>query len=76
MNYFRESEEFNELSIEDRLEIFTTVLLGSSDVTKVNLDLVIKEYNAGSNLFIVDLNDKKQVAYSIKYLFNFLKSCE
>lgn len=46
MEFFRDTEKLNTLSTDDRLEIFQTILTGSSDVTKENLDSVISEYGA------------------------------
>ena len=34
MAFFRDTEKLNELTPDDRVEIFRTVLLGSSDFTK------------------------------------------
>lgn len=34
MNFFRNTEKLNQLTPEDRTEIFRTVLLGSSDLTE------------------------------------------
>lgn len=45
MNFFRDDEKLNELTVDDRLEIFTTILLGSSDLTKELLDKILSDYN-------------------------------
>jgi hypothetical protein len=38
MAFFRNDEQLNSLSADDRVEIFSQVLTGSSDVTKERLD--------------------------------------
>ena len=44
MHFFRNNEKLNELSTDDRLEIFKTVLVGNSDITKKLLDEVLSDY--------------------------------
>ena len=44
MHFFRDNEKLNELSTDDRLEIFKTVLVGNSDITKKLLDEVLIDY--------------------------------
>ena len=44
MHFFRNNEKLNELSTDDRLEIFKTVLVGNSDITKKLLDEVFIDY--------------------------------
>ena len=56
MQFFRDEEKLNELSPDDRIEIFSTILLGSSDTTKALLEEVLKDYNV-SNLEVVDAKD-------------------
>ncbi len=41
MNFFRDNDKLNLLSADDRVEIFKTILLGSSDITKQLLDELI-----------------------------------
>lgn len=53
MNYFRDDEKLNELTPEDREEIFRTVLQGSSDITKSLLDDILTDYSV-SNLEVID----------------------
>lgn len=57
MKFFRDDEKLNELSIDDRLEIFRTILAGSSDITKELLDDILSDYSV-TNLEIID-NGKK-----------------
>ncbi|UFK97733.1 hypothetical protein [Kaistella faecalis] len=45
MQFFRNTEKLNQLTPEDRIEIFRTVLLGSSDLTKELLNEILKDYS-------------------------------
>ena len=47
MAFFRSDEQLNTLSADDRIEIFSDVLLGSSDITKKRLENLIADYNVG-----------------------------
>jgi hypothetical protein len=44
MEFFRNDELLNTLSVEDRLEIFSEILVGSSDFTKTLIDKVFNDY--------------------------------
>ena len=44
MNFFRDNDKLNLLSADDRVEIFKTILLGSSDITKQLFDELIIDY--------------------------------
>ena len=55
MNYFRDDEKLQELSVDDRIEIFRTILLGSSDITKDLLNDILSDYDV-SNLEIIEVN--------------------
>ena len=44
MNFFRDNDKLNLLSADDRVEIFKTILLGSSDITEQLLDELIIDY--------------------------------
>lgn len=44
LQFFRDDEKLNELTPDDRIEIFRTVLLGSSDITKELLDGLLTDY--------------------------------
>lgn len=44
MKFFRDTEKLNELTPDDRVEIFRTILLGSSDVTKDLLNEILGDY--------------------------------
>lgn len=56
MQFFRNDEKLNELSTDDRIEIFSTILIGSSDITKELLDDILSDYSK-INLEILE-NDK------------------
>jgi len=60
MNFFRDDDKLNELTVEDRIEIFKYILIGSSDFTKKLLDEILSDYCV-ENLKIVELkNDKEE----------------
>lgn len=44
MKFFRDTEKLNELTIDDRIEIFRTILIGSSDLTKDLLNEILRDY--------------------------------
>lgn len=44
MAFFRSNDSVNTLSVADRKEVFSTILLGGSDITKQLLDSVINDY--------------------------------
>jgi hypothetical protein len=54
MEFFRSEEGYNQLTPDDAVEIFSSVLKGSSDITKELLDSVLEEYGV-ENLKIVEL---------------------
>ena len=45
MTFFRDDESLNTLSVEDRIEIFSTILLGSSDFKKKLFDEIFSDYS-------------------------------
>lgn len=53
MKFFRNDEKLNELTIDDRIEIFRTILAGSSDLTKELLDEILEDYSV-LNLEIIE----------------------
>jgi hypothetical protein len=55
MQFFRDSERLNELTPDDREEIFRTILLGSTDLTKELLEEIISDYCV-ANLKVVNVN--------------------
>ena len=59
MNFFRDDEKLNELTVDDRVEIFSYILLGSSDITKKLLDEILSDYCV-ENLEIVEIKNGKE----------------
>ncbi|MCF8259484.1 MAG: hypothetical protein K9J12_01805 [Melioribacteraceae bacterium] len=55
MQFFRDDEKLNELTPDDRDEIFRTILLGSCDITKELLEEIISDYSV-SNLKVINVN--------------------
>jgi hypothetical protein len=56
MAFFRDDEFLNTLSVDDRIEVFSNILLGSSDITKKLLDDVLSDYGV-YHLEVVDYGD-------------------
>ena len=56
MKFFRDCEKLNELSADDRVEIFRTILVGSSDLTKNLLKEILEDYSV-SNLEIIGIEN-------------------
>jgi hypothetical protein len=54
MEFFRDDDLLNQLSVDDRIEVFSTILLGSTDITKSLLDRLLIDYCV-SNLEIVEI---------------------
>ncbi len=59
MNFFRDDEKLNELTPDDRIEIFSQILLGNSDFSKKLLDEILSDYCI-DNLKIVEINNESQ----------------
>ena len=55
MNFFRNDESLAQLSVDDRLEIFSYILPGSSDITVDLLNSLLEDYNV-SNILISEIN--------------------
>ena len=55
MNFFRDDEKLNELTVEDRIEIFRTILVGSSDLTKDLMNEILGDYCV-DNLETIEIN--------------------
>lgn len=53
MAFFRDKECINTLSVDDRIEVFAQILLGSSDFTKELLDSILSDYGV-EHLEVVD----------------------
>lgn len=59
MKFFRDDEKLNELSVDDRIEIFKTILIGSSDLTKDLLNKILVDYSV-YNLEIIEIENGKK----------------
>lgn len=59
MNFFRDSEKLNELTPDDRIEIFRTILLGSSDLTRDLLNEILNDYSV-ENIEVIELNSSER----------------
>jgi hypothetical protein len=53
MQFFRNDDQLNTLSPADRIEIFSTIMLGSSDFTKELLDEIIFLFECFFNNFVL-----------------------
>jgi len=53
MKFFRDTEKLNELTPDDRVEIFRTILLGSCDFSKDLLNEILGDYCV-DNLEVID----------------------
>lgn len=53
MSFFRNDECSNQLSVDDRVEVFSTILLGSSDFKKKLFDELFSDYSV-SHLEVVE----------------------
>jgi hypothetical protein len=59
MKFFRDEEKLNELTVDDRIEVFKTILLGSSDLTKDLLNEILSDYSVSKLEIIETENGKK-----------------
>ena len=57
MRFFRDDEKLNELTVDDRIEIFKTILAGSSDFTKELLNDILDDYSV-SNLEVIENSEE------------------
>lgn len=48
MAFFRDDEKLNELSVDDRIEIFRHILVGSSDFTKSLFEEILSDYGVST----------------------------
>ena len=53
MSFFRDDEKLNELTADDRAEIFCHILTGSTDITKDLLNELISDYSV-ENLTVTE----------------------
>jgi hypothetical protein len=56
MTFFRDDESLNMLSADDRVEVFSTILTGSSDFTKELFDEILRDYCV-SNLKVIEIKE-------------------
>ena len=56
MKFFRDTEKLNELTPDDRVEIFRTILVGSSDITMNLLNDVLGDYCV-ENLEVIEIKN-------------------
>lgn len=54
MTFFRDNESLNKLSVDDRIEVFSTILLGSSDFKKKLFDEIFSDYGI-NHLEIIEI---------------------
>lgn len=54
MKFFRNNDKLNTLSVDDRIEVFSTILLGSSDFKKKLFDDVFSDYGI-TNLEVIEV---------------------
>jgi hypothetical protein len=59
MQFFRDEEKLNELTTDDRIEIFRTILVGNSDFTKELIEDVMSDYSV-SNLKVININNDEK----------------
>lgn len=59
MTFFRDNYCLNELSVDDRIEVFRTILLGSSDFNKELFDEIFSDYCV-SHLDVIEVNNGKK----------------
>ncbi|TDE47031.1 hypothetical protein E0I26_02785 [Flavobacterium rhamnosiphilum] len=55
MKFFRDDEKLNELTPDDRIEIFRTILLGCSDFSNQLFDEILSDYCV-DNLEVIEIN--------------------
>jgi hypothetical protein len=54
MEFFRDNDKLNTLSVDDRIEVFSTILLGSSDFKKKLFDDIFSDYGV-TNLEVIEV---------------------
>jgi hypothetical protein len=60
MEFFRNDDLLTLLTVDDRIEIFSSILLGDGDFTKELLDQILSDYGV-NHLVIIDSNAKRQL---------------
>jgi len=56
MEFFRDNDKLNTLSADDRVEVFSTILLGSSDFKKKLFDDIFIDYCI-NNLEVIEVKN-------------------
>lgn len=56
MDFFRDEEKLNTLSVDDRIEVFSFILLGSSDFKKSLFDEIFSDYCV-SHLKVIEVKN-------------------
>lgn len=59
MQFFRDDEKLNELTTDDRIEIFRTILIGNSDFTKELIEDMMSDYSV-SNFKVISINNDEK----------------
>ena len=59
MTFFRNNESLNKLSVDDRTEIFSTILLGSSDFKIELFDKIFSDYGINHLNITENLDGKR-----------------
>lgn len=59
MKFFRNTIKLNELTPDDRVEVFRSILLGSSDLTKDLLNEILKDYSV-DHLEVIELESSEK----------------
>lgn len=65
MSFFRDTERLNLLTPDDRIEVFSTILLGSSDFKKKLFDDIFSDYCV-TNLEVIEVDESFSFDPSIK----------
>ncbi len=60
MAFFRDTESINTLSPDDRIEVFSTILLGSSDFKKQLFDEIFLDYCV-SHLEVIEIKEWQEI---------------
>jgi hypothetical protein len=54
MEFFRDNDKLNTISVDDRIEVFSTILLGNSDFKKKLFDDIFSDYGV-TNLEVIEV---------------------
>lgn len=56
MDFFRDNDKLNTLSVDDRIEVFSTILTGGSDFKKKLFDEIFSDYGI-TNLEVIEVKN-------------------